>query len=102
MKNLKNFEGPRQLRWRQKRTEKVNQNKRVSSQNKRVRKEEGATVAATPTFSHTAGCFVRRLSGRTGSVPTETFNFTGKSHKIPQMSYLRRETRNAGDFQIFN
>jgi hypothetical protein len=65
----------------------------VSSQNHRTRKEEGPTVAAT-----------YLLSGETvraGLVRAERAailhgdNFTGNPHKIPLMSYLRRETRNA-------
>ncbi len=66
---------------------------RIKFQNKRalVPRKEGATVAATPTFSSAKQCGPSR-AGRTGSVPTETFNFTGRSHKIPQMSYLRYET----------
>jgi 2-hydroxychromene-2-carboxylate isomerase len=39
-----------------------------------LRKEEGATVAASPTFS------------------TEIFNFTGNPHKILKMSQTRYET----------
>jgi hypothetical protein len=39
-----------------------------------LRKEEGATVAASPTFS------------------TEIFDFTGNPHKIPKMSQTRYET----------
>ncbi len=58
LKNLRTFEGPRQLRWRRKRTEegRINyfQNKCVSSQNHRMKKEEGAT--ASPTFSAAKQC----------------------------------------------
>jgi hypothetical protein len=54
---------------------------RVSSQNKRE-KEEGATVAATPTFPHSG----QLRAGRTGSV-LHGNNFTGNPHKIPLMSY---------------
>jgi hypothetical protein len=67
LKNLKTFEGPRQLRWRRKRTEegRINfQNKCVSSQKIRMRKEEGATVAATPTFPQQAASLFRRAVGQ--------------------------------------
>ncbi len=70
---------------------------RINFQNKRalvpmqIFEKEGATVAATPLpFLSGPLC---HLLGRTGSVSTETFNFTGKFHKIPQMSYLRRTKR---------
>ena len=60
--------------------------------------EDGATVAATPTFLHSGqsgGPFVGQNGQRLhGNI------LTGKPHKIPQMSYLRHETRNAGDFSI--
>ncbi len=54
----------------------------VSSQNQRMRKEEGATVAATPYLllnwlSHQAG-----PAAFYNDVPT-----VGKSHKLPKMSY---------------
>jgi hypothetical protein len=39
---------------------KIFQNKCVSSQNHRMKKEEGATVAATPTFSQRAVLFSRQ------------------------------------------
>ena len=51
-------------RKERKKVEKLIQNKSVSSQKIRMRKEEGATVAATPTFPHSGQL---RLSGRTGS-----------------------------------
>ncbi len=35
------------------------------------------------------------VMGRTGRDSPQRFYFTGKTHKIPQMSYLRRESRNA-------
>jgi hypothetical protein len=44
----------------------------VSSQKGRMRKEEGATVAASHLPSLTAGCLVVFSSGRTGSVSMET------------------------------
>ncbi len=53
-----------------------------------ISEKEGATVAATPTFSQRAASCGQ--DGQRSSM--ETFNFIGKPHKIPQMSYLR-ETR---------
>jgi hypothetical protein len=47
MKNLKIFDVG-QMNFDRKRTEEGKINKRVSSQKHRMRKEEGATVAATP------------------------------------------------------
>ena len=61
------------------------QNKRVSSQNIRMRKEEGATVAATP-YLLSAGRF-EFSSGRTGSVLQRTPMTVGKGHKLLKMSY---------------
>ncbi len=69
--------------------ERINfQNKCVSSQNKRE-KEEGATVAASHLpFPAGSFVFVYRPDRQSPRKPY----FTGKPHKIPQMSYLRRET----------
>jgi hypothetical protein len=76
---------------------KLIQNKCVSSQNKQYEKRRGRygrrLSAILSPYLSSAGCLVRRLSGRTGSVSTETFDFTGRPHKIPQMSYLRRESK---------
>ena len=60
-----------------------------------IRKEEGATVAAShlPSLRRNSAGWSRK--GRTGRDSPRRFNFTGNPHKIPQMSYLR----NAGDFQ---
>ncbi len=73
---MKTFEGPRQLRWRRKRTEEgrmLIQNKRVSSQ--QIFEKEGATVAAShlPSLSW--------LSHRPDwqRSPQKTY-FTGSSH----------------------
>jgi hypothetical protein len=66
------------------------QNKCVSSQKIRMRKEEGAAVdsSAILPYLSSAGSFVRHLSsGRTGSVLQRTPKSVGKSHKIPKMSY---------------
>ncbi len=53
------------------RKKKVNfQNKCVSSQKIRMRKEEGATVAATPTFSQRADATVGRKAVSTEEVQT--------------------------------
>ena len=71
------------------------QNKIVSSQKHRMKKEEGATAAASPTFSAVIQCGLVS-QGQNGPRFSTEINFTGKPHKIPQMSYLRRE--NAGDF----
>ncbi len=68
------------------------QNKCVSSQNHRYRKEEGATVAAShlPSLRRNSAGWSRK--GRTGRDSPRRFHFMGKPHKIPQMSYLRYET----------
>ncbi len=82
-RKMKTFEGPRQLRWRRKRTEEGKINKMcVSSQHI---EKEGATLAATPLP------FLSRLVRQAGQAasPRKPY-FTGKPHKIPQMSYLRR------------
>jgi len=55
-----------------------------------MRKEEGATVAATPLPSLSGQLQFLRRAGLAAS-PRKPY-FTGKPHKIPQMSYLRRET----------
>ncbi len=57
-----------------------------------MRKEEGATVAATPTFPHSAGSLAVRLSGRTGSVSTETTLQEApiKYHKCPTFDAKRK------------
>ncbi len=57
--------------------------------------EDGATVAATPTFSLAKQCGLVS-QGQNGPRFSTEINFTGNPHKIPLMSYLRR---NAGDFQ---
>jgi hypothetical protein len=57
-----------------------------SSQTSRMRKEEGATVAAShlpSPWRNSAGC---SREGRTGRNSPRRFNFTGKPHKIPLMS----------------
>ncbi len=68
----------------------VFQNKCVSSQKIRMRKEEGATVAASHLPSLSWLSHVCHRPDRQRS-PWKLY-FTGKVHKIPQMSYLRRET----------
>ena len=89
LKNLKTFEGPRQLRWRRKRTEegRINyfQNKCVSSQKGRIKKRRGR---------HCSGVtyLLRGETVRAGLVRAEQAailhgDSTGKTHKIPQMSY---------------
>ncbi len=60
-----------------------------------VPREEGATVAATPylLLSKTVravSCFVFRRAGRAIQRKTDS---SGNTHKIPQMSYLRRESK---------
>jgi hypothetical protein len=94
MKNLKISMKLSQLRTTIKKNGKgkSKQNVLVSSQKHRMRKEEGATVAATPTFSQRAASLFSS-TGRTGSVLQRRPKSVGKSHKIPQMSYLRRETK---------
>jgi hypothetical protein len=96
MKNLMSFNDYSQLRSQSKkngRREKVNQNKcAFSSQNQRVRKEEGATVAASHLPSPWRNSAGWSRKGRTGRDSPRRFHFTGKPHKIPQMSYLRYET----------
>jgi hypothetical protein len=89
------FDECSQLKSRSKKNrKKVNQNKMCVSSKRRGRYRSGYTLPSPQ--QKQCG---QSSAGRTGSVPTETFNFTGKTYKILQMSYLRRETRNAGDFQ---
>ena len=91
---LKTFEGPRQLRWRRKRTvegKKRFQNKCVSSQNHRYKKRRGRyRSGVSPTFSQRA-VWRSVCRAERAAFPRKLY-FTGKPHKIPQMSYLRRET----------
>jgi hypothetical protein len=97
MKNLTSIYTSDDFRSKKnRRKKKVNfQNKCVSSQNHRSKKRRGRHCrGVSPTFL-TAGCFVR--AGR-AAFSMETFNFTGKPHKIPLMSYLR-ETPRFSDFQ---
>jgi hypothetical protein len=79
------------------RRKKVNQNKTcVSSQNKRMRKEEGATVDYLSSAILFPYLSQRAASCVFWAVPAAFYNelpTLGKSHKIPQMSYLRRETK---------
>jgi hypothetical protein len=77
--------GERRRKKEQEEGRKLFQNKRVSSQNIRMRKEEGATVAATP-YLLSAGRF-EFSSGRTGSVLQRTPMTVGKGHKLLKMSY---------------
>ena len=85
-----------------KRTEegkKLNQNKcALVPKTTVIRKEEGATVAASHLPSPWRNSAGWSRKGRTGRDSPRRFHFMGKPHKIPQMSYLRYETRNAGDF----
>ncbi len=63
----------------------------LSSQNKRYKKMRWRyRSGVSPTFPQLAGSMF--VTGRTGSVLPWKLYFTGKAHKIPQMSYLRRET----------
>ncbi len=55
-----------------------------------MRKEEGATVAATPTFSQRAASSV----GQNGQI-TEKSKPSGNTHKIPEKTNCRRDR----DFQ---
>jgi hypothetical protein len=76
------------------RRKKLIQNKcGVSSQKIRMRKEEGATVAATPTFPQRAV----RLSfvGQNGQINRDFSKPSGDTHKIPEKTNCRRDR----DFQ---
>ena len=79
-----------QLRFRSKRTEEGRQ--KYFKTNVLVPREEGATVAATPTFSQYSGPLRCSFCGQDGQ-RLHGNNFTGRPHKIPQMSYLRYETK---------
>ncbi len=89
---FENFRCPRRVRCRRKRTEEgrmLIQNKCVSSQKHRMRKEEGATTAAShlPSLSGQL-----RLSGRTGSVlPWKPSNLQRES----PINYLKCPTFDA-------
>ena len=98
-KYLKNFDDLSQWDQRSKRTEEGKKrfhNKSVSSQNGRSKKRRGRHCSGvSPTFSHSAKqCGQSRLSycGPDGQ-RLHGNNFTGNSHKILQMSYLRRESK---------
>jgi hypothetical protein len=93
---LKTFEGPRQLRWRRKRTEEgrmLIQNKCVSSQNHRYKKRRGRYRSGVTylLFGETVRAGLVR-AGRAAILHGDIQLFTGNPHKIPLMSYLRRET----------
>jgi hypothetical protein len=57
-----------------------------------IRKEEGATAAASHLPSPWRNSAGWSRKGRTGRDSPRRFHFMGKPHKIPQMSYLRRES----------
>ena len=61
-----------------------------------VRKEEGATAAASHLPSPWRNSAGWSRKGRTGRDSPRRFYFTGKTHKIPEMSQLR----NAGVFRL--
>jgi hypothetical protein len=65
-----------------------------------MRKEEGATVAAShlPSPWRNSAGWSRKC--RTGRDSPRRFHFMGKPHKIPQMSYLRYETPAFSDILI--
>ncbi len=65
----------------------------VSSQKIRMRKEEGATAASSPTFSQRAASLFRRAVGQ----QTETPNAWERLINYQKCPNLR----NAGDFQTF-
>ncbi len=73
-----------------------------------MRKEEGATVAATPTFSQLAGSQagpaasfhgVIQTIGKTPLTTTNVLPSTRNAKRETQNA--KRETRNAGDFQMY-
>jgi hypothetical protein len=57
-----------------------------------MRKEEGATVAATPYLLLSKTVRAVSTVGQDGPRFSTESTFIGKPHKIPQMSYLRYET----------
>ena len=58
-----------------------------------IRKEEGATAAASHLPSPWRNSAGWSREGRTGRDSPRRFHFMGKPHKIPQMSYLRYAER---------
>ncbi len=87
---------PRRVKCRSKRTEEgknVNSKQMcVSSQKHHMKKEDGATATASHLPSPWRNSAGWSRKGRTGRDSPRRFHFMGKTHKIPQMSYLWYET----------